>query len=116
MDINEKIYRNVKALAQIHGIEMQEVEEQLHKSPGYLSRKSSKISAEMLVNLSRIFEEPIEDLIGGDYERQLQIKNTIIRLRETVEAAREFLSKEAILNTINPLIEEDSEVDDDDNG
>ena len=109
MDVNEKIYRNVKALTKINGEEMQDVEKSLGKSPGYLSRKRTKISAEMLVQLGQIFETPIEDMIGGDFERQLAIKNTIISLREAVEAARVYLSREAILNTVEPLLEDEKE-------
>ena len=97
MNINEKIYRNVKALAQINGMDMKDVEAQIGRSPGYLSRKNTKIDVETLIKMAGIFEVSSEELMSCDFERELKQKITMDNLRSAVAAASEFFNRDGIL-------------------
>ena len=114
MNVNEKIYRNVKALCKIYGRDMKFVEKDIiGKTPGYLSRKSTKVDVETLMNLSEFFDITCEELISGDFEHELAMKETIEGLKSAVTKATQFLTVEGIMNVINPLLgkEENDERD-----
>ena len=105
MNVNEKIYRNVKALCKIHGKDMKFVEKDIiGKTPGYLSRKNTKIDVETLMNLSEFFDITYAQLITGDFEYELSRKETIECLKSAVTKATQFLTVEGIMNVINPLL------------
>lgn len=93
MGINEKIYRNVKALAAINGMDMKEVEAKIGRSAGYLSRKNSRIDAEMLVKLSEILETGVDELMRNDFEHELKQKIALENLRTAIGAASEFFNR-----------------------
>ena len=104
MNINEKIYRNVKALCKIYGKDMKDVENAIGRTPGYLSRKNTKIEVETLIKLAEIFEVTCEELMSGDFEHELAMKETIEGLKSAVTKATQFLTKEGIMNIINPML------------
>jgi len=97
MNINEKIYRNVKALAKINGLDMKDVESKIGNSAGYLSRKNTKISVETLMKLSDIFGVTTDELMRGDFEHDLKQKIALDNLREAVKAASEFFVGDGIM-------------------
>ena len=104
MNVNEKIYRNVKALCKIYGRDMKAVEKEIGRTPGYLSRKSTKVDVETLINLANIFVIPFGELTSGDFEHELAKKETIEGLKSAVSKATQFLTVEGIMNVINPLL------------
>jgi transcriptional regulator with XRE-family HTH domain len=104
MNINEKIYRNVKALCKIYGKDMKEVETAVGKSSGYLSRKNTKVDVETLMKLAEIFEVTCEELMSSDFEHELAMKEAIEGLKSAVTKATQFLTVEGIMNVISPLL------------
>jgi len=104
MNINEKIYRNVKALCKIYGKDMKEVETAVGKSAGYLSRKNTKVEVETLVKLADIFEVSCDELMKCDFEHELEMKETIEDLKSAVTKATQFLTVEGIMNVIKPML------------
>ena len=108
MNVNEKIYRNVKALCKIYGRDMKFVEKDIiGKTPGYLSRKSTKVDVETLMNLSDFFEITCEELISGDFEHELVLKEAIESLKNAVINAKQYYNEDGIMNVIRPLLVED---------
>lgn len=97
MNVSEQIYKNVKALAAINGMDMKAVEEKIGKSAGYLSRKNRKISVDMLMDLSEIFEEPVDDLIHKDFEHELKQKTLLENLDIAFQTACEIFNPEALI-------------------
>ena len=106
MDINEKIYRNVKALSKINGTDLKDVEKEIGNSAGYLSRKSTKISVEALIKLSEIFEVSADELMYSDFEHELQQKIAMDNLRDAVVAASAFFNREGILMFVQNALPE----------
>ena len=96
MDTREKVYRNVKALAAIHGEPLNEVEKAIGRNPGYLSRKSAKIDIDMLVTLAKRFEMPVDDLINGDWEHELAVKKAVVGFKEATYVLRCYFKQEGI--------------------
>ena len=104
MNINEKIYRNVKALCKIYGKDMKEVETAVGKSAGYLSRKNTKVEVETLVKLAEIFKVTCEELISMDFEHELVLKEAIESLKNAVINAKQYYNEDGIMNVIRPLL------------
>ena len=107
MNINEKIYRNVKALCKIMGKDMKDVETAISRTPGYLSRKNTKVEVETLMKLADIFEVTCEELISMDFEHELVIKEAIDGLKNAVINARQYFNEDGIMNVIRPLLEKE---------
>ena len=104
MNINEKIYRNVKALAAINGMDMKEVEAKIGRSAGYLSRKNSRIDAEMLVKLSEILQVSIDELMNCDFEHELKQKLVLDELAYAAIAATDFFNEDGIITFVQNAI------------
>ena len=105
MDINKKIYRNVKALSAIRRIDMKEVEARIGRTPGYLSRKSTKIDVETLINLAAMFGVQNDELMNGDFEleqKRIEVTNSV---RETVLEAKNYISESVLKEMLVQLIE-----------
>ena len=108
MNINEKIYRNTKALCKINGQSLKEIEQQIGRNPGYLSRKSTKVDVETLMKLAELLEYTTDDLMYGDYERELEINEDLKSLENAVRKVKQYFNKQGIMNFINPLfVDED---------
>ena len=104
MNINEKIYRNVKALAEINGIDMKDIEARIGRSVGWLSRKNSKIDAETLMKLAEILDISIEDLMLGDYEHKLKEKKALEAVSAAIVAALEFFNRDGLDTFVQNVI------------
>ena len=104
MNINEKIYRNVKALAEINGIDMKDIEARIGRSVGWLSRKNSKIDAETLMKLASIFEISVDELLSGNFEEELNLKIALDNLRTAVIAAAKYFDKDSSLPSIDTYV------------
>jgi transcriptional regulator with XRE-family HTH domain len=106
MNINEKIYRNVKALCKMDGKDLKDVEREIGRAPGYLSRKNTKVDVEMLMKLAELFEISPEELMNLDYEHELVLKEAVDELKSAVLRAKLYFNEDAIMNVISPLIEQ----------
>lgn len=104
MDINEKVYLNVKALARINGIDMKDVETSIGHSVGYLSRKSTKISLEDLVKLSKVLEVSADELMYNDFQRELQRKIALEDLDSAFVKALEFFNGDALISRLQAKV------------
>ena len=106
MNMSEKIYRNVKALAAILGMEMKDVEAKVGKTAGYLSRKRTRIDVDTLVKLSEILEVSTDDLMHNDDEHELKKKNAMDELAYAVIAASDFFNEDGIVTFVQNKIRE----------
>jgi transcriptional regulator with XRE-family HTH domain len=115
MDINEKIYRNVKAICKMNGLGLSDIERQIGRNPGYLSRKSTKVDVETLVKLAELLEYTTDDLMYGDYERELEISEDLKSLENAVRKVKQYFNKQGIMNFINPLFVDEDQTKEEDN-
>ena len=110
MNINERIYRNVKALSKICGKNLKDIENEIGRTTGYLSRKNTKIDVETLIKLSEIFGVTNDELMNGDFEYELNRKVTMENLRVAVLAMRDFFAEDsAIVNFVTATLDADSD-------
>ena len=115
MDINEKIYRNVKAICKMSGLGLNDIEQQIGRNPGYLSRKSTKVDVETLVKLCELLEYTPDDLMYGDYERELEISEDLKSLENAVRKVKQYFNKQGIMNFINSLFVDEDQTKEEDN-
>lgn len=106
MNINEKIYRNTKALCKINGQSLKEIEQQIGRNPGYLSRKSTKVDVETLMKLCDLLDVTPEELMNRDYEHDLEIKEALDNLRSAIENVKQYFNEDGIMNYIRPMLPE----------
>jgi transcriptional regulator with XRE-family HTH domain len=107
MNINEKIYRNTKALCKINGQSLKEIEQQIGRNPGYLSRKSTKVEVETLMKLCDLLDVTPEELMNRDYEHDLEIKEALDGLRSAILNVKQYFNEDGIMNFIGPLLIEE---------
>ena len=104
MNINEKIYRNTKALCKINGQSLKEIEQQIGRNPGYLSRKSTKVDVETLMKLCDLLDVTPEELMNLDFEHELEIKETMEGLKLAVQKANQYFNKDGIMTFVGNAI------------
>jgi transcriptional regulator with XRE-family HTH domain len=106
MNINERIHWNVKALCKLKGKNIKDIEKELGRSTGYLSRKTTIIDVKMLLKLSEIFDVPTDEILHGDFNHEVVLKETVETLKSAVLNAKQYFNEDAIMNVITPLIEQ----------
>ena len=109
MNTNEKVYRNVKALAKLGNMDMKDVEAKIGRTPGYLSRKSSKIGVDELVTLSELFGVTTDEMLNGCFEYDLKRKEAMEKVSEIVEIAKEYFREEELIAMVDRIIREGEE-------
>lgn len=98
-NVMETIYRNVKALAAINGLKLMDVEKDAGLSVGYLSRcKSLDVNA--LVELARMLDVGVEELISCDFTEELTRKEILCDLKAAVLRAKKHFTEAGILQFV----------------
>jgi transcriptional regulator with XRE-family HTH domain len=108
MNINEKIYRNTKALCKINGQSLKEIEQQLGRNPGYLSRKSTKVDVETLMKLCDLLDIAPEQLMNRDYEDKLATKEAFDELKSAVLNLKQHITDDAIKESVEEILSEEN--------
>jgi hypothetical protein len=109
MSIREQIYKNVKALAQLNGREMKDVEKSIGRTPGYLSRKNSSLNVLDLITLAQMFNVSVDDMINGDYEKELKTHLAAETLENAVNDAIFYFSDEKIRQIVERRLKTEDE-------
>jgi DNA-binding Xre family transcriptional regulator len=104
MNINEKIYRNTKAMCKINGQSLKEIEQQIGRTPGYLSRKNTKVDVETLMKLCDLLDVTPEELMNIDFEHELEIKEIMESLKLAVQKANQYFNKDGIMTFVGNAI------------
>lgn len=99
MEIQETIYRNVKALAKLKHEKISDVEKEIGVSTGYLSRTKG-LGLEKVQKLACHFGKGIDDLITMDYWSVYGAEIAEDGLREAVRMMKDISSEYAILNIV----------------
>ena len=107
MDINKKIYLNVKALSVIKGIDMKDVERKIGRTPGYLSRKSTRVDVETLIKLAALFGVKNDDLMDGNWELEQKKIEVTNALTAAVSEAKKYLSDGVLRDMLLALVSGD---------
>ena len=95
-DINNKVYRNVKALAKSKDMKLADVEAQAGVTTGYLSRKGKRISVETLIKLANALGVSTDELLTKDYETELNEQLARHNLRDAILWIKDFHSREEV--------------------
>ena len=109
MKANERVYRNTKALTKIAGKDMKDVEAEIGRTAGYLSRKNSKIGVDELMKISSVFGVTADELLTVDFEYELKRKEAIEKAQDVIRLAREFMSDNAITALVDKVLQESEE-------
>lgn len=78
---------NIRYVAKYKKIKIGDIENAINVSKGYFSRKTNKISAERLYQVSKILNVSMEDLIEDKYRQQI-IEEKIKDLQEELADMR----------------------------
>lgn len=107
MNLNEKIYRNVKALAAINGMNLRDIEINSGLYPGYFSRiKKRGISLDAAMNVSKELDVQMDELMNGDYEHELEKKIAMDELASAICRASEFYNEDGLIQFLRNMIHE----------
>lgn len=106
MTTKEKVFRNVKALAQTNSMTMKEVEEEIGRKPGYLSRKTANVGLDDVTKLCNVFGISMRDILENDYEMELRHDTALRGLRAAIKAASEYFDDETLLGMISGMLQE----------
>lgn len=96
MNINEKLHANVKAQAKLNGVNLGDVEKAAGVSAGYLGRKNSIISVELLIRLAEILDVTVSRLLEEDITHEVEINEAISVFREAAKNLSKYYRDEAI--------------------
>ena len=105
MNIGERIYRNVKALARLNELKLGDIEGKIGVSRGYLSRKKALV-VDKVCMVADVFGVTTDDLIRKDYEKEYKKQFAIYDLRDAIVQAKQKLSGAEILDIVNGVLEE----------
>lgn len=72
MDMNERVFKNVKFLAKEKGIMLRDVEKHIDIAPGSISRR--KFSIDHICGLAEVLGVSVSDMIEKDYEEEKRSK------------------------------------------
>ena len=72
MDMNERVFKNVKFLAKEKSIMLRDVEKHIGIAPGYISRR--KFSIDHICRLAEVLGVSVSDLVERDYEEEKRSK------------------------------------------
>ena len=108
MNINEKIYRNTKALCKINGQSLKEIEQQIGRSTGYLGRKSTKVDVETLMKLCDLLDVMPEELMNRDYEYKLAMNEAFDELKSAVLNLKQYITDNGIKEFVEEILSEEN--------
>ena len=106
MEIYERIYRNVKALAQLRGVNLGDVEKAIKRTPGFLSRHP-KISIDQLIDMAKFLGVGCDQLMNVDYEQELNAQNAREELYAAVAKAKKYFSDEDVRLFVRNVLPEE---------
>ena len=109
MNINEKLHANVKAQAKLNGVNLGDVEKEAGVSVGYLGRKNSIISVELLIRLAEILDVGVSRLLEEDIEHELEMKEAVSAFWEAVNGMSKYYSDESIRTLLENILGKDED-------
>ena len=96
----EIVYKNVKALVFMQGLEMADVEKETGHAPGFLSRKNNTLDIDTFLKLCKILGVSPADMIERDYTEEMMKQNAINAMYKAVDDALEFLDSGELVEMI----------------
>ena len=99
-----KVYENIKAICKYRDIRIQDVEKEIFRNQGYLSR--GNITAEELLKISQILDVSMDSLMTKDYDREISVMNILMLVRINVKTLKDFLAKDECMKELIKVLNE----------
>ena len=96
----EIVYKNVKALVFMQGLDMADVEKETGHAPGFLSRKSNTLDIDTFLKLCKILGVSPSDMVERDYTGEMMKQNAINAVYKAVDDALEFFDNGELVEMI----------------
>lgn len=99
-DYKSKVYQNVKALAFLQDRQMADIEKAIGHAVGFLSRKSSTLDIDTVVQLCKVLDVSMDDLLNRDYTHELEKRTALQNLYRAVDAALPYYEDAAVVEMV----------------
>lgn len=99
------LYENIKALASYRGLRMQDIEKQIYRQPGYISR-GKNFTADELKKVAGLLQVSMDDLMEKDFKTHIGQMNILMLMEINVEELKKTMGKGECMREMLRIITE----------